>query len=173
MLRFQAAPPFSFEAFLERCQGLIPEHEIALLRRLPQVSLEGDGGTPAALQQWHSFECALRNELVKIRAQRKHVDAHPYLRPAVAADTAIMRLARQAAKSSSVVEAEKMLDQARWHHADERAFGHYFDREALFAYAFKLLIALRWQQINHAAAAPVIDDTIAHPPVSENMHEGN
>lgn len=163
MLQFQGQTPFSFEEFLRRCDSLISEKDSALLRRAsgPQ-GCEGVQASPV-LKRWYSFECGLRNELAKIRAQKKGLDAHTYVRQDAAADSFVMSIVRRALKATSPIEAEKMLDEARWHYLDELSLGHYFDQEVLFTYALKLLINIRWQSIKDADPSKCIEQTIAVP----------
>ncbi len=174
MVRFQAAPPFSYDEFLERCQPLIAEREMSMLRNVAWPHLCGEYGSHPVLEKWHSFERGLRNELVKIRAHRKHIDAGQYMRGETTTDTGIMSLVRQATKTVSVLEAEEMLDEARWHYVDALELGHYFDQEALLAYALKLLITIRWQHIKEADVSKGIEDTITSQQSStENTAENN
>jgi len=163
MLQFQGQVPFSFEEFLRRCDGLIGEKDIAFLRRAsgPQ-GCEGAQAIPV-LKRWHSFECGLRNELAKVRAQKKGLDAHQYIRQDGGADFSVVSVVRRALKTVSPIEAEKMLDEARWHYLDELALGHYFDQEILFTYALKLLINIRWQNIKDADPSECIEQTITAP----------
>lgn len=148
-LSFGAKPPFSFEKLLELCEGLIPDDDLEVLKALrsaedPGFVYEGDR---QPLKSWYVFETALRNELVKIRASRKRVDQAKYLRREHCADPALAHLALAAHRNPSLLEGEKMLDAERWHTADELVIGHYFDFDVLFAYARKLLILERWENI--------------------------
>lgn len=148
MLHFGAKPPFAFERFLEICKDKIQEADIDLLR-LAQESYTYDGSQPT-LKKWRAFEIALRNELVKIRASRKHIDSLQYLRGDEYIEPYIAHIAMNAHRTLSILEAEKLLDQERWHALDELAVGHYFDLDSLIVYALKLLILERWQRINSA-----------------------
>lgn len=148
-LSFGAKPPFSFEKLLELCEGLIPDEDLEVLRALRSAEDSGfvceEDRQP--LKSWYTFETALRNELVKIRASRKKLDQAKYLRREQYADPALTHLALAAHRHPSPLESEKILDAERWHAADELAIGHYFDFDVIFAYARKLLILERWENI--------------------------
>src|SRR3989338_7411096 len=81
MLQFGIKPPFSFQRFIQMCENLVSENEVAVLQYLPQK--DGDFN-PApnnqTISKWLEFDTTLRNELVKIRAQHKHIDPSKYMR---------------------------------------------------------------------------------------------
>jgi len=149
-LVFGGKPPLSFEKFIQACHGLIPEKNLAILKN---VSINGEypflPGHPL-LGEWYKFDTALRNELVKLRATRKKINPALYLRGDGYIPPAIARMAINAQKTPSLLDAEKMLDQQRWRFLDQLAYGHYFDFEKLIIYALKLLILTRWQGIDSA-----------------------
>lgn len=152
MLHFGMKPPFSFEKFIERCQGLIPEAEIKMLKR-------GFG-----LEQWQVFDKELRNELVRVRAARKHKDPKEYLRKDGYVSPYIVRIAMSAIRNTSILEAEKILDEERWRLLDELSFGHYFDLDFLLIYAQKLLILERWERIRLADRPDLLQQALSENP---------
>lgn len=138
MLHFGMKPPFSFEKFIQRCQGLIPEAEIKALK------------SGVGLEQWQAFDKELRNELVRVRAARKHKAPEKYLRKDGYVSPYIVHIAMSAIRNTSILEAEKILDEERWQALDGLSFGHYFDLDFLLIYAQKLLILERWARIRLA-----------------------
>ncbi|MDP2938667.1 MAG: DUF2764 family protein [Candidatus Omnitrophota bacterium] len=160
-LQFGGKPAFSFQGFLDYCQRLIPESDIQILRK---VSISGDyprQNIQPTLKNWHDFDTQLRNELVKIRASLKHLDATKYLRQDKFLDSSILHLAINACRNPSILEAEKMLDQERWRALDGFCFGHYFDLDFLIIYALKLLILERWERVNSADKNKVLEETLS------------
>ena len=151
MLNFSVKPPFSLEDFFTKCKNLIPEKEFEILRsvcRKNSYSLATQ--SIDSLKQWANFEIALRNELVRARAGRKKIDPLKFLRLPDSPQAEISHLAMAAYRSTSILEAEKMLDQARWNFLEALSFGHYFDFDYLLVYGLKLKILERWDKIQKA-----------------------
>jgi len=161
MLTFGAEAPLSYDKFLSLCQGLIPEKESILLKSLPTLKTEpGFGAIPPVLKKWFDYQRSLGNELVKIRASRKHIDPAKYIRGDEYSPAAISRFAISAYRNPSILEGERMQDQARWQTLSELSFGHYFDLDFLVIYALKLLILEKWQRINHADPSRALEEAI-------------
>lgn len=159
MLHFGGRAPFSFEKFLEISSRYIPETDSDILKR---SSISGeyiyeDLGNPT-LNRWRDFDTGLRNELVKVRAGRKKLDAAKYIRHDGVADSSITHIAVNASRNPSMVEAERLLDEARWKALDEFAFGHYFDLDFLITYAHKLLMLERWDVIEGADRKRLLEE---------------
>lgn len=150
MLHFGAKPPFPYEKFLEMCEGLISNEDAELLSCVILSPSFGETSQNDTLARWQAFDTALRNELVKIRALRRHIDPAKYLRKDSCTEAYISHLAMNAYRNPSILEAERALDWARWHFLDELSFGHYFDLDILIIYALKLLILEKWDKINMA-----------------------
>jgi len=150
-LSFSNKMPFSLEEFFTKCKDLIPETEIQILRSicyqdtycLPEVA-EG------TLKKWISFEVTLINELVRARAARKKIDPLKFLRFPENPEAYISHVALAAYRSTSILEAEKILDLARWNFLDSLNFSHYFDFDHLLIYVLKLKILERWEKIQKA-----------------------
>ncbi|MDP3143314.1 MAG: DUF2764 family protein [Candidatus Omnitrophota bacterium] len=157
MLHFSIKPPFSFGRFMEICQDLIPEEELTVLKKSSLVEEAIPKNFHPTLKRWHAFDVALRNELVKIRAGRKHIEPAKYLRQDGFVEPAVSHLAMNAARNPSLLEAERMLDLERWRMLDELAAGHYFDLDFLIVYARKLLILERWERIRSADKAKALE----------------
>lgn len=189
MLQFGMRPPFSFVRFLEICKDKISQEDIGLIKltregylyagiqptllspallkeRLPvaQATLKTRPSVPlekqGLIKRWCAFEIALRNELVKIRASRKHIDPLKYLRGDDYIEPYITHIAMNAHRNPSLLEAERLLDQERWRALDELAVGHYFDLDVLIVYALKLLILERWGRINSADKTLLVNQTL-------------
>jgi hypothetical protein len=163
MLHFGMKPPFSFERFLEVCGQLIPQEDVQLLRALPQPEQYFiNGKRHRIIRKWIGFDVALRNELVKIRAGRKHVDPATYLRPDGYSGSSLAPAVMAVNVNTSLLDAEKTLDEARWKALDELATGHYFDLDFLITYAYKLLILVRWENIRGADKTVLLENVMQH-----------
>lgn len=161
MLHFAMKPPFSFERFLDLCCPFIPEKDCQLLRTLPQSGQYSQKGKrPPVLQKWIEFDVALRNELVKIRATKKHLDPGVYLRHGGSGGSSPAPAVLAANIAASLLDAEKALDETRWKALEDLATGHYFDLDFLITYAGKLLILERWESIRNADGAILLEQVL-------------
>lgn len=161
MLHFGAKPPFSFEKFLGDCQEFISEQDFALLKNLPLTIDEYDKRLKnVAIEKWLAFDTALRNELVKIRAEMKKIEPEKFLRPGAIFNLAISHTAMAAHRNPAILEAEEIMDQARWEVLDELSFGHYFDIDFLIIYAYKLKILERWEKIDLADKERLLEEVL-------------
>jgi hypothetical protein len=162
MLHFGAKPPFSYGRFLEICQGMIPDEEIAILKGIASMQQAGYvyGGRQPALKEWYAFETTLRNELVKIRAGRKKIDPGKYLRREGYAEPSVTHLSLSAYRDPSLLEGEKILDEERWRFLEGLSIGHYFDIDSLVIYALKLLILERWERIRSSDKQQLVEEVL-------------
>lgn len=160
-LYFGMKPPFGFEELLRKCEGVIPDKDIGAIKK---ATLIIDRDEPAekntVLNEWKRFDSDLRNELVKIRAQRKHIDPAKYLRNERYVSVDIFLLLSSITRNPSIVESERLLDQIKWNFLDELALGHYFDLCALAVYALKLLLLEKWENINTADKAGLLEQAL-------------
>jgi hypothetical protein len=161
MLQFGGKPAFSFDRFIEMCEGLIPDEDLAQVKQCAGDAFLQKAPSQPALAQWAAFETGLRNELVRLRAVRKKIDAQKYLRPDGSGDVAMYHIAMNSHRIPSLVESEKFLDRERWHRLEELSFGHYFDCDALIVYALKLRILLRWEIIDRADKQEALERILA------------
>jgi len=167
MLYFGAKPPFSFERFLEMCEGVVSEEDIdsvktsAMIDDREKSQAEAETVRLQAVEKWRAFDTALRNELVKIRATRKKVDPAKHMRGEAYADPALAHIAIQAHRNLSILEAEEALDRERWRFLEELSAGHYFDIDTLIVYANKLLILERWDRINSTDKSQALEKALA------------
>lgn len=159
MLAYGAKPPFSIEAFLEKCGELIPQKDAQILRAA--VSEKAYLLDEPVIKKWLDFETMLKNELVKIRAARKKIDPAKFLRPDGYAGPSLYHIALAAHRNPSPLEGERLLDRERWNSLDELSFGHYFDLDLLIIYAYKLLILERWERIKEADKKGLLEDLVA------------
>ena len=151
MLNFGTKPPFGMEKFLYMCEGLVSADDLETLKK----AIKSFG-----LGRYHDFEAALRNELVKIRAHRKHLDASKFLREDGYADQWISHIAATACRNPSVIDAQNLLDLDRWRFLDELSVGHYFDIEILIVYAHKLSILEKWERVRTADADKLLKEAL-------------
>lgn len=150
MLVFNGQAPFSFEKILQLCKGLIPDRDMEIVKITSEKTGYIYKGNQPVLKKWFSFETALRNEFVKIRASHRHIDPAPYLRQDGYSGPSLFHVVMSAHRNPSLLDSERALDQERWNFLEELERGHYFDLDFLIVYALKLLILERWDRISAA-----------------------
>lgn len=161
MLHFDMKPPFSFEVFLERCRQFLSGADYSAISSLPETKdAAPDEIRNNAVKRWLGFDALLRNELVKIRAHHKHVEPSKYLRSDGYAGQIIPHIALTAHRNTSILEAERFLDKARWDALTELEGGHYFDTDFLIIYGYKLKIIERWEKIRLADKEALLERSL-------------
>jgi hypothetical protein len=160
-LHFGGKIPFSYADFLRRCQDLIPAQDLEILRELPRYSAQDFPRENKILSRWFAHEIVLRNELVKIRASRRHAEAQQYLRVHEGyASPWLSRMTLGAYRNPSPLEAERLLDALRWQALEDLGQGHFFDAECLLVYALKLLILERWDEISRQDGEKLLQEEL-------------
>lgn len=161
MLHPGMKPPFSYGKFLELCRQFVPEPDYRILRGLPMPPVyPGDEKAVGTVRGWVGYDTALRNELVKIRARKIHAEPSAYLRPGAFSSSSAAAAAQAAIGSPSILDTEKILDEARWKALDDLGTGHHFDLDQLITYAYKLLILIRWEEFRNADAAGALEKVL-------------
>lgn len=161
MLNFGTGQAFSWEKFLSLVERFISEKEAQILREISLQPQAAPIDLHPTLKKWRDFDTRLRNELVKVRAVHKHLDASKYLRDYEYPDISLGHLALSVYRNPSILDGERMLDEARWRFLDELAFGHYFDLDFLIIYALKLLILERWEKISATDKVKAIEEVLS------------
>lgn len=160
-LYFGMNPPFSYDGFISKCYGLVSEEELETLKGIFLDKVDyGSHIKSHVLRGRNKFEIFLRNELVRIRAARRHIDPARYLKDDGNADLSITHLAVNASRNPSLIESEKYLDEQRWQVLNELSFGHYFDFDVLVIYALKLRILEKWGKIRAADKTALLGNVL-------------
>jgi hypothetical protein len=161
MLHPGMKPPFSFDRFLGLCREWIPERDYQVLSTLPQPSQYSQGARHHRLiEGWIGFDTALRNELARERAGRRHLEPAAYLRPEDYHGSPLAPGVHAATAHASPLDAERALDEMRWKALEDLATGHYLDLDVLLAYACRLQILLRWERIRAADGRSLLEQAL-------------
>lgn len=136
-LRYEDPPSLSLEAFHGLCVPWLNPADYRLILSASIAVLADTLPTCSVLQRWRQWEINLRNELVKIRAQKMGTDPFRYTAPSTFT-MGSAELATEAAGMINPLEAESLLNRARWQFLEELEVGHYFDVERLVVYSLKL-----------------------------------
>ena len=150
MLHFGMSLPFSSEKFFNMCHSLISDSDELFLKGTYNTDIYSYGREEPILEKWRDFNIALNNELVKIRSARMHTDPAKFLRQQEYIGSELVSIVTSAHRNPSLLEGERILDEARWNFLDNLSCGHYFDLGYLIIYVQKLRILERWANIGHA-----------------------
>lgn len=160
LLNFPGNSPYSAEEFFARSRELLTVQDAAVIGWIlagfpvderPRVD-------SSLLKQWFSFEETFRNEQVFVRAQRLGKSPQQYMRGERRYDATLTDALQQAAKQSDPLNVERALDKIRWEQIDALLAGHYFDFDTIVAYALKLKILLRYQEIESPKGRAVFEE---------------
>ena len=160
-LQFDDRPALSYGRFVEACRGFVDDEVVRTLEMIGSGGIYGGKAENPVLRRWLDFEVPLRDELVKIRSSRKHVDPEKYIRGSGQADMSVSRIAMNAHRSRSILESEGLLDRARWDKLDELEDGHYLDLDNVIVYALKLLISVKRQNAKDADRPAVLEAALS------------
>ena len=148
-----AAPGISYKDFLSLAERFLSAGDIKTLNELSLIPpKEGAKKTGSAvIDSWYQYERALRFSLARARAAKLKRDSlagnagldSSFVSEAIAASFGASAAAKAAVEIDSPMEAELSLDKARFAFARDLGTGHFYDSEAVFAYALMLLIKER------------------------------
>lgn len=142
MLSFEGEPPVSLDDFRQRCHEHLSGRDSTALD-----TLLSEGTAPSRhpfVRAWRDREIQLRNAIARIRAQRKGLDAGPFLQAQEGFDSYIDKAVADAFARPNPLERERALDRFRWVQIEELAGFDPFTGRAILAYALHLQILLRW-----------------------------
>ena len=145
LLFFIDVPPFNSQAWLDLCREQISADDHALLSRITFNALSPWPGDHAIWQSYASWETALRNELVRQRAQRLGLSPEPFLRDAKFYSS-ISAVVKEALGAGTPKAVETTLDIRRWAYLEELETNTQFDLGRLIVYRLKLLLLERKNQ---------------------------
>jgi hypothetical protein len=146
----------SSAAFRDLARPLLSDRDAALLDLVgldPQPGRGGEDGpsyadnAPASgsdfIDRWREWERSLRLNAARHRAiKTRREDGAPVEPPIHPADAAAAAV-KAVVATESPLEAELLIDKARWAAIDVLQGNDYFDRNTIFAYLLKLLILER------------------------------
>ena len=142
MLQYDKPAGITRGYFLELCGAHLKPADFEQLAEAELFGYTAQTPRSTVYTAYREWETELRNELVKLRAPRLGRDAESFLKQGevVLAERA---LARRAFDEASPLQAEELLNKARWQYLEELEFGHYFDLHKLIVYYLKLQLLLR------------------------------
>ena len=141
-LSFESERETEIDSFLSLARENLSAPDYLILTSCSISELPPETVNFTLLKRWWGWEKALRNELVKLRAQKLDMEAEPFLK-----DTPPLEDQVETAKTlfvkDSPLDAEMAMLKARWDFLEAQKFGHYFDLEVLAIYYLQLQIIER------------------------------
>lgn len=145
-LVFGTKTPLSSETFRQTCESHLNPKDNEILKQITT-----DGNHHATLNrfydEWNRWDLELKKELGALRAAK--------LSPGGESRSFQSRSERetretihQIVSANHPLEAEMLLERARWKHLDEMELGIYFDFEKIISYALKLKIMERLESFD-------------------------
>ena len=161
-LSIEGPVPIGRERFLEACAPELPARALADVVML----LEGREreASHAWIRAWVNRDTQLRNALARLRSAKADVDEAPYLREHEGFEVFLEKSAAEIMGRPNPLERELALDRLRWKMAESMAAFEPFGLPAIFSYALRLRIALRWSGLTpdrgREAVRKLIDTTM-------------
>jgi len=142
MLRYNETPGITLDEFSGLCAQWLQHRDLQLVLNAGLNDLGAKDPSSPVLESWQRWETSLRNELVKLRAQKKGMDPQRYLRSYLFM-TRMPETVQEAAGMSNPLDSEMHLNRIRWNYLEELEVGHHFDPEKLVIYSLKLQLLER------------------------------
>ncbi len=159
MLFYDRDMPMSRGGFLEACGKELTRGDLEIIEGTSIRNLERTSPACFLLDRWRTWETALRNQLVRLRASGKGWEADKYLRESEDV-YGVAEIAREAFGQGSPLDGEEILNRARWSYLDELETGHHFDVEKLVAYCLKLQILERKSSFDKNAGTQKLEQVL-------------
>jgi hypothetical protein len=136
-LYYDKPASISIVYFLDLSERLLFLKDFALLKRSLLFNFKESVPLLAVYGSYRIWETNLRNELVLLRAARMGKEAAAYLKEETEL-TGLKALARRAFEEASPLQAEELMNRARWEYLTELEAGHFFNIQYLAVYYLKL-----------------------------------
>lgn len=136
--------PITTEELLAVCEKSLEKEDMADFKFIME-------GTPekaenSFVKEWMSRETQLRNALARIRAGKNNVETQPEQKEHEGFDTYVEKTASEAMNQPNPLDRQMFLDRFRWDMIDEMTLENPYGQPAVFGFALKFRIALKWAQ---------------------------
>ena len=143
-LIYEQKPPMSSLEFKDLAKGLMTPNDAAVFKNLSLNCPENSDCD--FIKKWQKWDKNLRLNLAKQRIIKSRLDK-TFTEPQLMYLDAVAA-ASKAVDEHSPLDAEILLDKARWHAIEEIAGDDYFHRNTVYAYYLKLLLIERRQSFD-------------------------
>jgi len=110
--------------------------------------------------EWRRRDTQLRNAVVRIRAQRRQIDATAALRPHSGYELAIESAVERAFQAGDPLQRERQLDELRWRLLDEIQGTDSFGVPMILTYLLRLQLCNRWSALTEEQGKARMQDTL-------------
>lgn len=128
---------WSADEFLGVCRSNLSARDFRLVSAASLTELGPTQPACRTLELWRAWEICLRSELAALRGKRAGREQTATRLEAQFALSA-QNAARAAFGQESPLQAEEMLERARWAHLDDLEVGHHFDVDKVVIYHLRL-----------------------------------
>ena len=175
MLTLDGDSGMTMKYFLSSCESCLPEKKYNILEKLELIPNPAESGNCSFTEQYGIWENALRNAIVRIRANKLDRNPEEYLNEKDSFELDAERAVVAAWAVANPLEREQILDQARWNKIEELAGGDTFSFEQLCAYKLKLILQRKWIERAADRAARNLDLSTENVlnSVEQNMKQEN
>jgi len=143
MLTPDGEPPLSKEDFVQTCVPWLTRDDLAVFTGVMTNTYAV--GSHVVLDSWNGWDTALRNELSRIRAQRKGIEQDAYVRPE-SGGWILSDVAKEIVQQENPLEAERTLTRLQWEFLSELEAPFYFEFERILIFYLKLALLIRKSQ---------------------------
>jgi hypothetical protein len=158
-LMFEQKPPMSSDDFKTLAESLLNEADAGLLEHLsidpdpqaaenPAYAEHAPSTGCSFIDGWHEWERTFRLNLAKHRAVHLKREGTGAVEPPFVPADAAAAASKAIAGESSPLDAEILIDKARWNAIENLEGNVCFHRNNIFAYYLKLLLLERRQAFN-------------------------
>jgi hypothetical protein len=145
-LVFGARTPLSSETFRQTCETHLNPKDDEILKKIT-TNENNNGQLNRFYDKWYRWDHTFKKELGALRAAKMSPgnESRSFQSPS---DRDLRETIHQILSATHPLEAETLLEKARWKHLDEMELGIYFDFEKIISYALKLKIMERLESFD-------------------------
>lgn len=148
--------PLTPLALAKDLQSWLPSAQAQLLIRLA----EGEWPDHPIINDFLRFDTQLRNQLVSLRAPQLNRDPNESTRGRERLTPYYRQQVVEIAKGENPEEAEKQLDQLRWHYIEQCVALEIFNFSFLIGYMLRLKLATRWAELDEEQGRQMLQDAL-------------
>ncbi len=156
MISFESDPPYTIEEFQETSLQWLTGKDRKVFQDL--ISDEYSYGSDDVLDKWVSWDTALRNEISRIRSQKKGMDQESFVRTETGGWT-LTDAVKEVFAQGNPYEAEEMEERIRWGFLSELEAPFYFQFDRVLVYYLKLLLLIRKSKFTKERGGQRFDGT--------------